>query len=189
MSRAKVGQISSMIETPFAMYLFRVDSVHPAGVPSLADAKDAVTEAVRNEKKKVEARKLGQELLKRIDGGASLAQAADALKLPHQVYGPFARLSSPIQDPLITGTAFGLPAGKHSSLIDTKDGFYVLQVLEHTAADSAAFTKDLAQARARANQEARQERVQNYVAGLKSMAKIVDNRNKVLQTRGQPQGS
>jgi Parvulin-like peptidyl-prolyl isomerase len=188
-STAKVGQVSSIIETPFAMYLFRVDSIHPAGVPTLADAKDEVTGAIRNDKKKAQARALGQDLLKRIDGGATLAQAADSLKLPHQVYGPFTRINSPIQDPLVTGAAFGLPSGKHSGLIDTKDGLYVLQVLERTPADSAAFTKELQQARARANQEARQERVQNYVAGLRSTAKIVDNRSKLLQTRGQTQGS
>jgi peptidyl-prolyl cis-trans isomerase D len=184
-SQAKVGQISSIIETPFAMYLFRVDSIHPAGIPTLAGAKDAVTDAIRNEKKKVEARALGRELIKRLDGGATLAQAADALKLPHQVYGPFSRLSSPIQEPLVTGAAFGLPAGKHSGVIDTKEGLYVLEVLERTAADSAAFTKDLQQARAQANQAARQERVQNYLAGLRSTAKIVDNRAKLLQARGQ----
>jgi peptidyl-prolyl cis-trans isomerase D len=189
-SQAKVGQISSMIETPFAMYLFRVDSVHPAGIPSLADAKDAVTDTVRTAKKKAATRKLGEELIRRIGSGATLAQAADSLKIPHQVYGPFARLSSPIQDPLVTGTAFGLPAGKHSGLIDSKDGLYVLQVLERTAADSAAFVKDLNQTRAQANQQARQERVQTYVAGLRSTAKIVDNRSKVLQqARGQQQGS
>jgi len=184
-SQAKVGQISSIIETPFAMYLFRVDSINPAGIPSLAEAKEAVTDSIRNEKKKVQARAIGQDLLKRIDGGATLSQAADALKLPHQIYGPFSRLSSPIQDPMVTGAAFGLSAGKHSGLIETKEGLYMLQVLERTPADSAAFNKDMIQARARANQEARQERVQNYVAGLRSAAKIVDNRSKVLQARGQ----
>jgi peptidyl-prolyl cis-trans isomerase D len=188
-AQAKVGQISSIIETPFAMYLFRVDSVHAAGIPSLAAAKDTVTEAVRDQKKKVQARTLGQELIKRVDGGATLAQAADAMKLPHQVYGPFPRLSSPIRDPVVTGTAFGLAAGKHSGVIDTKDGLYVLQVLERTPADSVAFAKELTDVRARANQEARQERVQTYLAGLRTTAKIVDNRSKVLQARGQTQGS
>jgi len=186
---AKVGQVSPIIETPFAMYLFRVDSVSQPGIPTLAQSRDTVTEAVRDQKKKVAARKIGQELVQRVDGGATLAQAAEALKLPHQVYGPFARLTSPIRDPIVTGTAFGLPAGKHSGVIDTDEGLYVLQVLEHTAPDSAAFVKDLTQIRAQANQEARQERVQTYVTGLRSTAKIVENRSKVLRTGGQTQGS
>jgi len=182
---AKVGQISSIIETPFAMYLFRVDSVHQAGIPTFADAKDTVTEILRDQKKTAEAKRLGQELIKQVNGGATLPQAAAALKLPQQVYGPFTRLNSPLHDAAVTGAAFGLPAGKHSDVIDTKGGLYVLQVLEHTNPDSAAFVKNLNDVRARANQDARQERVQTYLAGLRSTAKIVDNRSKVLQQRGQ----
>ncbi len=184
---AKAGQISPIIETPFAMYVFRVDSIHPPGVPTLADARDTVTRIVRDAKKTGDARKLAKELVKRLDGGSTLAQAADAMKLPHEVYGPFTRVTSPLRDPLVTGVAFGLAPGKHSGVIDTKDGLYVLQVLDHTPADSAAFAKGLDQERGRALQEARQERVQTYLAGLRSTAKIVDNRSKMLQQ--QPVGS
>jgi len=184
---AKAGQVSPIIETPFAMYVFRVDSIHPPGVPTLADARDTVTRIVRDAKKAGDARKLGEELVKRLDGGSTLAQAADAMKLPHEVYGPFTRVTSPLRDPLATGVAFGLAPGKHSGVIDTKEGLYVLQVLDHTPADSAAFAKGLDQERGRALQEARQERVQTYLAGLRSTAKIVDNRSKMLQQ--QPVGS
>lgn len=184
---AKAGQISPIIETPFAMYVFRVDSIHPPGVPTLADARDTVTRIVRDAKKTGDARKLAEELVKRLDGGSTLAQAADATRLPHEVYGPFTRVTSPLRDPLVTGVAFGLAPGKHSGVIDTKDGLYVLQVLDHTPADSAAFAKGLDQERGRALQEARQERVQTYLAGLRSTAKIVDNRSKLLQQ--QPVGS
>jgi peptidyl-prolyl cis-trans isomerase D len=185
---AKVGQLSSIIETPYALYVFRVDSIHQPGIPALADARDSVSRIVRDSKKKAESRKLADDLVKRLDGGTALAQAADAMKLPHEVYGPFTRLSSPIRDPLVTGTTFGLDAGKHSGVIDTNDGLYVVQTLEHIKADSAAFVKDLEQLRARAVQEARQERVQTYLAGLRSAAKIVDNRSKILR-QAAPTGS
>lgn len=184
---AKVAQISPIIETPFAMYVFRVDSIHPAGVPTFADAKDTVTRIVLDAKKTGDARKLAEELVQRLDGGSTLAQAADAMKLPHQVYGPFTRLTSPLRDPLVTGIAFGLAPGKHSGVISTDEGLYVLQVLDRTPADSATFAKGLDQERTRALQEARQERVQTYLAGLRATAKIVDNRSKMLQQ--QPVGS
>ncbi len=187
-ARAKVGQISPIIETPFALYVFRADSIHAPGIPTLADAKDTVTRIVLDAKKKGAARKLAEDLVKRLDAGATLAQAADALKLPHEVYGPFTRLASPLSDALVTGVAFGLAPGKHSGVIDSKDGLYVLQALEHTPADSVAFAKELDQLRGRALQEARQERVQIYLAGLKSTAKIVDNRSKMLQ-QAAPTGS
>lgn len=184
---AKAGQISPIIETRFAMYVFRVDSIHPPGVPTLASARDTVTRIVRDAKKTGDARKLAEDLVKRLDGGSTLAQAADAMKLPHEVYGPFTRVTSPLQDPLVTGVAFGLAPGKHSGVIAAKEGLYVLQVLDHAPADSAAFAKGLDQERGRALQQARQERVQTYLAGLRSAAKIVDNRSKMLQQ--QPVGS
>jgi peptidyl-prolyl cis-trans isomerase D len=187
-ARAKVGQISPIIETPFALYVFRADSIHAPGIPTLADAKDTVTRIVLDAKKRGAARKLAEDLVKRLDAGATLAQAADALKLPHEVYGPFTRLASPLSDALVTGVAFGLAPGKHSGVIDSKDGLYVLQALEHAPADSAAFAKELDQLRGRALQQARQERVQIYLAGLKSTAKIVDNRSKMLQ-QAAPTGS
>ena len=58
--------------------------------------------------------------------------------------------------------------------------------LSHTKADSAEFVKGLDQYRARAINLARQERIRNYITALRNAAKIVDNREKVLQTNAQP---
>jgi peptidyl-prolyl cis-trans isomerase D len=186
---AKPGQISPVFETPVALCLFRVDSIHPAGIPPLAQARDEVTQAVRNEKKKVQARQIGQELLKSLAGGGTLARAADAMKVPHEVFGPFTRITSPLRSTLVTGTAFGIDVGKHSGLVEAQGGYYVLQVLERTKADSAAFAKDLDKFRGQTLQEARQERVQTYLAGLRSTANIVDRRTQVLGERPEQRGS
>lgn len=179
-AQAKPGQISPIIETPFAMYLFRVDSIRPPGIPPLAQIRDQVAALVRAEKKRVEARKIGQTLVARLDAGAPLAKAAGELKLPHEVFGPFARVGAPLRSPVVIGAAFGTPVGKHSGLLDTPDGYYVLQVLDHTPADSAAFVKDLDKFRAEALEQAREERVQTYLAGLRSTADVVDQRSKLL---------
>ena len=57
-----------------------------------------------------------------------------------------------------------------------------METQAHTKADSAAFVKGLSEYRARAINLARQERVRNYLTALRQAAKIVDNRDKVLQT-------
>jgi hypothetical protein len=75
-----------------------------------------------------------------------------------------------------------LGAGERSGILDTQDGLYVLQTIAHVKADSTKFVKELEQYRARAVNAARQERVRSYLAALQSAAKIVDNRDKVLQT-------
>jgi peptidyl-prolyl cis-trans isomerase D len=183
--QAKRGDTSPVIETSFAYYLFRLDSLQPAGVPPLAQIRPAVVSLVRDQRKWDAARKLAREYIKRVDDGSSLAQAAAAMKLPHREFGPFSRLTPPLTNPVVVGTAFGLKKGEHSGVLDTKEGLYVIEALDHQKADSAAFVKELDQYRARLIGAAKQERVRNYLAALRKSAKIVDNREKVLRTTTQ----
>jgi hypothetical protein len=73
-------------------------------------------------------------------------------------------------------------------VLDTKDGLYVIQVLEHTKADSAQFVKDRDGYRAKLVDLARQDRVRGYLAALRQAAKVVDNRGKLQQRSQQQQG-
>ena len=65
-----------------------------------------------------------------------------------------------------------------------RTGIYVIKVLEHTKADSAAFVKDLDTYRAQMINLARQDRVRSYLEALRQAAKVVDDRKKVLQQAG-----
>jgi peptidyl-prolyl cis-trans isomerase D len=179
---AKPGNTSPVIETPFAYYLFRLDSLHPAGVPTLAEIRPAVEHSAREARKWDAARKIAKDYLKRLEEGSTMEQAATAMKLAHREFGPFSRVNPPLTSPMVVGTAFGLDAGQRSGILDTKDGLYVLETVSHTKADSAKFVKELDQYRARAVNAARQERVRNYIVALQNAAKVVDNRDKVLQT-------
>ena len=181
-SGVKPGATSPVIETAFAFYLFRLDSLHEAGVPTLAEIRPAVQHAVREKKKWDVARRIAKDYVKRLEEGSTFEQAATAMKLPHREFGPFSRVNPPLTSPLVVGTAFGLKAGERSGVLDTEDGIYVLKTLSHTKADSAKFVKELDQYRARSINMARQERVRSYLAALQSAAKIVDNRDKVLQS-------
>jgi peptidyl-prolyl cis-trans isomerase D len=184
--QAKRGATSPVIESSYAFYIFRLDSLQEAGVPPLPQVRDVVTHKAREQKKWEQARRLAKEYMKRLQDGATMEQAANAMKLPHREFGPFSRLKPPLTNPVVVGAAFGLEAGQRSGILDTKDGIYVLEALSHTKADSAAFVKGLDEYRARAISLARQERVRNYITALRSTAKIVDNRDKVLQA-GTPQ--
>jgi peptidyl-prolyl cis-trans isomerase D len=181
-SGVKPGASSPVIESEFAFYLFRLDSLHDAGVPTLAQIRPTVEHAVREKKKWDVARGIAKDYLKRVEEGSTLQQAAKAMKLAHREFGPFSRVNPPLTSPLVVGTAFGLEAGERSGVLDTEDGLYVLETLSHAKADSAKFVKELDQYRARSVNMARQERVRSYLAALQSAAKIVDNRAKVLQS-------
>jgi peptidyl-prolyl cis-trans isomerase D len=179
---AKPGATSPVIETAFAYYVFRLDSLHPAGVPMLAEIRPAVEHAAREARKWDLARKIAKDYLKRVEEGSPMARAATAMKLPHQEFGPFSRVNPPLTSPLVVGTAFGLDAGQRSGVLDTKDGLYILQTVTHARADSTKFVKELDEYRAGAISAARQERVRSYLTALRDAAKIVDRRDKVLQT-------
>ena len=182
----KPGSTSPVIETSLAYYVFRLDSLQREGVPPLAQIRSAVAAAARGDRKKGLARKIGEAYLKRVEAGSSMAQAAEAMKLPHREFGPFARVNPPLNDPVVVGTAFGLDAGQRSGLLDTEDGLYVLQTVEHVKADSAQFVKELETYRSRVIQMARQDRVRGFLGALRETAKVVDNRAK-LQERQQQQ--
>jgi peptidyl-prolyl cis-trans isomerase D len=178
---AKPGATSPVIETDYAYYLFRLDSLQRAGVPTLAEIRPEVEHAARENKKWDVARKIAKDYVKRVEEGSTMEQAATAMKLAYKEFGPFTRVNPALANPLVVGTAFGLDAGQRSGVLDTKDGLYVVEGITHKKADSTAFVKGLDQYRARAVSSARQERVRSYLTALKGAAKIVDNRNKVLQ--------
>ena len=179
--QAKPGSTSPVIESSIAYYVFRLDSLQEAGVPPLADIRSVVAATVRDGKKREQARRIGQDYLKRVEGGTTMAKAAEAMGLPHREFGPFSRVNPPLTNPLVVGTAFGLDKGERSGLLDTEEGLYVLQSLERIEADSAAFVKELDAYRARVIQLARQDRVRGYLGALRESAKVVDNRARLQE--------
>ena len=185
--QAKPGATSPVIETSIAYYVFRLDSLHDAGVPPLSKIRSGVVTAVRDEKKWSAARDLGKAYLKRLEEGSTMSQAATAMKLPYREFGPFSRINPPLTNPVVVGTAFGLKKGERSGLLDTKEGIYVIQALDRVKADSAKFAKELDEYRARSINLAKQERVRNFLTALRKSAKVVDNRAKVLQQTSTPQ--
>jgi peptidyl-prolyl cis-trans isomerase D len=178
---AKPGQTGPVVETGIAYYVFRLDSLKAAGVPGLDEIRRTVAFQARAAKKLEQGRKVAQEYDKRIEAGGTLAAVADSMKLPYQEFGPFTRVNPPLTNPVVVGTAFGLDVGQRSGLLDTKEGIYLLKVLEHTKADSAAFVKELDTYRPRMISMARQDRVRSYLEALRQAAKVVDDRKKVLQ--------
>ena len=177
----KPGHTSQVIETPFAFYVFRLDSLQAAGVPPLGQVRQAVAYLARGEKKTELARKLAQDYQKRVQAGGAMAAVADSMKLPYKEFGPFSRVNPPLDDPVVVGTAFGLDVGQASGVLESKNGIYFVKALEHTKADSAAFVKDLDTYRTRMIGLARQDRVRSYLEALRQSAKVVDDRKKVLQ--------
>lgn len=173
------GAIGNVEETSDALYLFRIDSITPEGVPPLAEIRETVAHQAREAKKWAQAKVIGTQLQKRLDEGASLDMAARALGLPHQVLGPFTRVNPPLPNPTFIGTAFSLQPGTRSKVIDTPEGLYLLESVAHTPADSAEFVRQREELRTQAIRMGRQDRVRLYLQALRDNAKIVDRREEL----------
>ncbi len=183
---ARVGETSPVIEGEAAYYVFRLDSLFPAGVAPLAQIRGRVLEAARFEKKREVARRRAEEIVAQVAGTPNLLAAGRALGLAVQKLGPVTRLSPPgelVRDPLVLGAAFGLRPGERSGLLPGMGGFYVLQGIARKPADSTAWLKQRDAQREAILQPARQARIQAYLAGLRARAKVVDRRKELSRTQ------
>ena len=187
--RAKPGETGEIIELSYANFLFRVDSLQPEGIPPFEKTIPAVASVARNARKMEGTRKVGENLLTRIREGSTLAQAATALGLPHQDFAPFSRVNPPFPSPKVVGTAFGLAEGKTSGLIETPEGLYLLRVIKHEPADSAAFAKGIDDYRVQQIRLARQDRARNYLGAITATAKVVDRRADIFRTEAQAEAT
>ncbi len=183
--QAKPGETGRIIETTYAYFLFRLDSLRAEGVPAFEAIKGAVTFAARDKKKWTAARGIATDLEKRLGEGSTLTQAAAALKLPHQEFPPFTRINPPLPEPVVVGAAFGLAPGKPSGVIETSEGLYVIRVIKRDPADSTEFVKQIDDFRAKQIRLARQDRVRNYLEALRTSAKVVDHRAQIYRTDAQ----
>jgi peptidyl-prolyl cis-trans isomerase D len=136
---------------------------------------------VRDQKKLGQAREVAKAYVARLDNGESMVDAAKTMNLPTSQFGPFPRVNPPLTNPVVVGAAFGLKQGERSGILETDEGLYVIQVIDRTPADSAAFAKELDQVRARSVMAAKQDRVRMYIQGLRDKATIVDDRAEVLR--------
>jgi peptidyl-prolyl cis-trans isomerase D len=182
--QAEAGEQSPVIETASALYVFRLDSLHAEGVPSLERARPEIESRLKLQKRLEELRKAAVTLAERAKADG-LDNAAKALGAPYSVSGPFTRLNAPLQGGAAVGAAFGLQQGETSGVVSGRDMIYVMTALERTPADSAEFTQQLPQLRSQAVQNARALALRQYMLALRKQAKIVDERHLIYKTEAQ----
>ena len=186
-----VGETSPVIEGQVAYYVFRLDSLHAAGVPDVAQIRDALTEAVRREKKKTLVGDRARALAEQVRAAPSLADLGGRLGLSVQTLGPFTRVNPPSllqREPVVLGAAFGLAAGETSGPIAGEQGYYFVEVLSRKTADSTGWAAQKETQRANLLATARQQRVSQYMNDLRKGAEIVDRRQELMRQAAQGSG-
>src|SRR6266567_508709 len=89
---ARTGETSPVIDGPRASYVFRLDSLEPAGVPPLTQLRARVLDEARHEKKKALAREHAEPVARELHDATDLVAAARARGLRVQKEGPFTRV-------------------------------------------------------------------------------------------------
>jgi peptidyl-prolyl cis-trans isomerase D len=143
---AEPGEISEVIETNEAYYLFRLDSLEQEGVPQLTGIQARVQRAAKVAKQWDLARAVAQEISHDIAQGAELAAAAGRHDLEVRVLGPFTRTTPPPplgEAPAAVGLAFGLPIGNPGGPVESERAIFFVEPTARQLADSSAFVAQI----------------------------------------------
>jgi peptidyl-prolyl cis-trans isomerase D len=186
----QLGYTSQVIETDWAYYVFRLDSVMAAAVPPLDAVREQVRRAALIDRQWEATRALAGRIKDAIAGGLDLAQVADSFGLRAQRVGPFTRLNPgpALQGaPEVVGAAFGGTLAQPSGPYETEFGIFFVEPLQWSFADADAFEAQKEQMHATLIQQARQSRLQLIFSGLRSEADVVDRRQEIEAARRKQQ--
>ncbi|MCE5273221.1 peptidyl-prolyl cis-trans isomerase [bacterium] len=171
--------ISVLSENQECVALIKVNQRIQSGTVPLEEAADAIRRQLGLDKKKPLAEKKIRALMSDYAQFSSLADFAQAKGLNLTSSPEFTRLSGLAgvgRSNAFIGTAFGLPVGVKSDLVEAGNNFYLLQVNSRTEADMSGFD----QAKARLTQQLMGQRMQGlytlFSGELYSGTKIEDLR-------------
>ena len=186
------GEISQVIETPSAFYLFRLDSVRPEGTPPFEEVEEEVRRAALSAVKWERARALATEIATKLRAGQALAEVALEHLLNFTTLGPMTRVNPDPRVaflPEVVGTSFGLGVGQASAPIEAGDGIYFLEPIAKHLADSTTFASETQILRFQVLQNARQDRWRRFMLSLRSGAEVIDRRRELERAQREVQAN
>lgn len=178
---AKPGETSELFDAEDGYYLARLDSLTPGGTLSLNQAKqDIRTYLIRQ--KKIDALVPQATNFAKVAAASSLEAAAKLMNMEVVKTKPFTRVTGVpelAQLPEAVGAAFTLPLHGVSAPIKASGGVVVERVDNRVPASRAAFEAQKKALRPQELQQLRQQRVREFLANLRTVAKIDDRRKQV----------
>ena len=175
------GETSELFDAEDGYYLARLDSLTPGGTLSLDQAKNDIRAYLLRQKKIVALLPQARNFAK-VAAASSLESAAKLMNLQVVTTKPFTRVTGVpelAQAPEAVGAAFSLPLHAVSEPIKSTGAVVVERVDNRFAASRAAFEAQKDVLRQQALQQLRRQRVQEFLANLRAVAKIDDRRKQV----------
>ena len=178
---ARPGETSELFDSEDGYYLARLDSLTPGGTLSLDDAKrDIRTYLMRQ--KKIDALMPQATNFAKVAAAGTLESAGKLMNMQPVSTKFFTRVTGTpelAQAPEAVGAAFSLPLNKVSEPIRGMNEVVIQRVDGRIPADSAVFLKQKATVRTNALNQLRRQRVADFLANLKAVAKIDDRRKQI----------
>jgi peptidyl-prolyl cis-trans isomerase D len=178
---AKPGETSELFDAEDGYYLARLDSLTPGGTLSLDEAKGDILTFLRNQKK-VDLLIPQATNFAKVAAASNLESAAKLLNMEVLKTKPFTRVTGVpelARFPEAVGAAFTLPLNTVSEPIRAMAGVVVERVDSRTPASRTAFEAQREVLRQQELQQLRQQRVRDFLANLRAVAKIDDKRKQI----------
>jgi peptidyl-prolyl cis-trans isomerase D len=178
---AKPGETSELFDAPDGYYLARLDSLTPSGTLSLDAAKQDIRTYLMRQKK-IDALMPQATNFAKVAAASTLESAAKLLNMEVTKTAPFTRVTGVpelAQLPEAVGAAFTLPLNVVSAPIRGSGGVAIERVDRRMPASRTAFEAQKEGLRQQELQQLRQQRVRDFLANLRSVAKIKDRRKQV----------
>jgi parvulin-like peptidyl-prolyl isomerase len=181
----KKGSLGGPFENETGIYLVSVRERQDAGLPALDKIKEQVRSAVRREKQKGMAREKAVDFQRRVEQAGDFQTAASAAALPLVETEAFSRRDYVPQIGRANefiGTAFGLPEGTISGLVETNRGYYILQVIGREQADPERFAEQKEALRLDILRSKQNQAFTDWFEGIKGRAQIEDYRDRFFKS-------
>lgn len=179
----KAGEISSVLNMGTNFYILKLVNKKESRIPPFEDVKEEATRKVVAIKAEEKARQVAEDLLKQIQGGKDFKEVARAAGFSAEETGYFARTTGliPKIGPLKDSGSLLAPLTEKNPLpkepLQTKDGYFVIRFLAAEPADQNRFASAQKNLERRLASQKQEEFLQNWLAQLKSRAKIDINQD------------
>ena len=185
LEEAAPGDVSPVFETQQAFYALELISTSPEGYQTVEEVTPLIEETLRLEKKMdlvVEEGGRWAEALR--SGSTTLEQLAAENGLTVNRPEPFTRMDFVPglgRQNAAVGAAFGLEAGQVSNPVRTGANVFLIQSISSTPADRDAFEAVKEELRAQTIQLIQQQRLDEWLQGLRTATRVVDRRREVFR--------
>ncbi len=189
---AEPGDVSPVFENDQAFYSVELVDFQSEGYRSLEEAEEQIRRQLLEQKKLDIVTEQAAALAESARDAGSLSTLSEAGEAGLTVQEPpaFSRVSAIPgvgRVPELIGTAFGLEEGEISAPVPAEEDVYLVELLEHMPADSTAWLAQREQQRQQLARQLQQQRVEQWIAGLRENAEIRDRRDEVLQAAEEQQ--